>query len=105
VGQLYPAIMAQTFYTEPGREYVLSGWVGHNPGLIEGRVDLYLNGELLVQLHHKGYATPTKMLWTRFSQKFRATTDQTTLAIQDVTGLSYTRGAALDGLSVTLGLN
>ena len=76
--------------------------MAHDPDVSEGRADIYLNDEFLVQLHHRGDTTTDAMDWTPFSFKFRATASQTTLAIEDVTGKNYFDGLALDGLSVTL---
>jgi Protein of unknown function (DUF642) len=101
VGSPNAAIIAQSFFTELGREYIFSGWVAHNYGIPEARADVFLNREFLGQLHHQGPATATQMGWTPFAYRFRATTEQTTLAIEDVTGLNYAQGTALDGLTVT----
>jgi uncharacterized protein DUF642 len=105
VGSPFPAIIAQTFYTQPGRLYVFSGWLSHNWSIPEGRADVFFNDEFFVQLHHKGHLSPTHMNWMPFSYRFQAMADQTTLAIEDVTGISYFQGTALDGLSITLASN
>jgi hypothetical protein len=101
VGSPYAGIIAQTFLTEPGQDYVFSGWIAHNPGLLEARTDVYLNDEFFVQLAHKGYTSLTQMGWKSFSLRFRAKVPQTTLTIEDVTGRSYFQGTALDGLRIT----
>jgi hypothetical protein len=86
-------------------EYVFTGWMPHNPGLLEARADVYFNDEFFVQLHHKGTATAFGMHRAPSSYRIRAVAEQTTLAIEDVAGQSYFRGAALNGLSVTLALD
>jgi hypothetical protein len=101
VGSPYGEIIAQTFYTEPGREYVFSGWLAHDPVILRGRADVYLNDRFFVQLYHKQYTTETQMGWESFVYKFRALEEQTTLTIEDVTERSFYEGTALDGLSVT----
>jgi hypothetical protein len=105
VGSPFAGIITQTFLTEPGREYDFSGWMAHNPGLLEARADVFLNDQFFVQLFHKGYNSAADMLWTPFVFRFRAKDIQTTLAIEDVTGRTHFHGAALDGLSVTLAPN
>jgi hypothetical protein len=101
VGSPNAAIIAQSFYTALGKNYIFSGWVAHNYGIPEARADVFLNDEFFVQLHHQGPATATQMGWTPFSYPFRATSEQTTLAIEDVTGINYAQGTALDGRTVT----
>jgi hypothetical protein len=41
------------------------------------------------------------MNWTHFNFTFKAPAAQTTLIIQDITGLNYFQGFALDGVKVT----
>jgi hypothetical protein len=102
VGSPYAATIAQTFFTVVGQDYLFSGWAAHNPDLSEARADVYLNDEFFLQIRDKGFTTSGAMNWTPFSFRFRATAAQTTLAIEDVTGINYFEGLALDGLSVTL---
>ncbi len=96
-----PGLIAQTFYTEPGRQYDFSGWVSHNPMLLEARADVFLNDQFFVQLFHKRYNSASNMEWSPFLFRFRATDAQTTLWIEDVTGRTHLAGTALAGLSVT----
>jgi hypothetical protein len=95
----------QSFPTQPGRDYLFSGWVAHNTDnpVPEGRADVTLNGQFFVQLvHHDGSATRADMHWMPFFYRFRATAFTTTVAIADVTHTFALGGTALDGLSVTL---
>jgi hypothetical protein len=105
VGDPGAALIEQSFFTEPGRWYVLSGWMAHNYTAPEGRANVFLNGKLVRQLSHTMASTATRMHWTEFSHRFRADQSQTTLGIQDTTGYSLVEGMALDGLSVTLAPN
>ena len=104
----------QTFPTEPGREYLFSGWLSHNPEIdpaLVRRANVYLNNAFFVQLAHGDAKTRRQnMRWRRFSYRFRATSSRTTLKLQDVTVASGTSasymavqlcGTVLDGLSVT----
>jgi hypothetical protein len=104
VGSPFAAKIEQTFFTEPGREYLFNGWLARNagfPGLSEARADVYVNDEFLIQLHHSGPATPAQPGWQPFSYRFRATREQTTLTLTDVTLISDFAGTELDGLAVT----
>jgi hypothetical protein len=92
----------QTFPTDPGREYVFSGWVAHNPGVREAKAIVYLNDEFLTQLSHNVASNVLAMHWTFFAYRFHAKALTTTLTLTDVTGLSIIEGAGLDGLSVTV---
>jgi hypothetical protein len=98
-------ILEQTIETEPGRMYTLSGWVAHHPAIEEGRVNVYLDGDLLTQLFHSsalyGPPSPADLRWQPFLVTFRAAAATTTLQLVDVTGLSEREGAALDGLVVS----
>jgi hypothetical protein len=95
----------QSFRTEPGRRYVLSGWVSHHPVLREGRANVFINSDLLTQLYHStalyGPQTPAELRWQPFSYTFRALEATTSLRFLDVTGLSEEAGIMLDGLMVT----
>jgi hypothetical protein len=101
VGSPMAAKIEQTFFTEPGREYLFAGWLGRNPGVHMARADVYVNGAFLVQLHHQGPADGTDAGWQPFSYRFRATRQQTTLTLTDVTFVSDVAGTELDGLIVT----
>jgi hypothetical protein len=115
IGSPGAATIEQTFPTEPGREYRFSGWLSHNPVIaprMTRRANVYLNGTFLVQLVHGDPKTSTKnMRWTRFSHRFRAPSNSTTLRLKDVTEATGTSpnsatavqlcGTAVDGLSVT----
>lgn len=107
VGNPGAGTIEQTFPTEPGRSYLLSGWVSHAWGIREGRANVFLNGSFFAQLFHSnslyGTVTPGDLRWQRFTLPFRATASSTTLTITDVTGLSDIGGTVLDGLSVTPG--
>jgi hypothetical protein len=97
-------ILEQSVVTEPGRMYVLTGWMAHHPNVSEGRVNLYANGDLLTQLLHSsahfGTPSPADMRWQPFRVSFRATGETTTLQFVDGTGISETEGAVLDGLTL-----
>jgi len=54
-----------------------------------------------IQLHHQRPAAGTSAGWEPFSYRFRATRQQTTLTITDVTFVSDVAGTELDGLIVT----
>jgi hypothetical protein len=115
IGSPGAATIEQTFATEPGSEYVFSGWLSHNPVIGPGmarRANVYLNDTFFVELVHGDPKTRTKnMRWTRFSHRFRATSGRTTLRLKDVTVATGSSpnsatavqlcGTALDGLSVT----
>ena len=99
-----PGAIEQSFATEPGRDYLFSGWMAHNPQnlyLAEGRGNVFLNRLFLLQLvHQDARATVSDMRWAPFSVRFRATTSMTTLTIADATGTPFPGGLVLDGLSV-----
>jgi hypothetical protein len=105
VGTPVEGVIAQTFFTDPGRDYLFSGWMAHNPDIPEGRADVFLNGEFVQQFRHKLRATPDAMRWTSFTIRFRAPAAQTTLSLADVTRINDWEGLVLDGLSVTLAPN
>jgi hypothetical protein len=102
---LQPGRIEQAFATEPGREYLFSGWIAHTaraPLAPQGRADVFLNGQFFLQLFHRdAEATDAAMRWTPFSYRFRATSATTTLALADATNSGASGGIALDGLSVT----
>jgi hypothetical protein len=105
VGSPGAATIEQTIATEPGREYVFSGWISHNaenPVAPEGRANVLLNGQFFVQLFHRDPATThADMRWLRFSYRFRASAYATTLTLEDVTNTWDAGGGAfLDGLTV-----
>jgi hypothetical protein len=114
IGTPGAATIEQTFPTEPGREYLFSGWLSHNPVIdpaLVRRANVYLNNALFVQLVHGDPKTTRRnMRWRQFSYRFRATACRTTLKLQDVTAASGTSasymavqlcGTVLDGLSIT----
>src|SRR6266571_2734439 len=114
IGTPGAATIEQMFPTEPGREYLFSGWLSHNPEIdpaLVRRANVYLNNAFFVQLAHGDAKTRRQnMRWRRFSYRFRATSSRTTLKLQDVTVASGTSasymavqlcGTVLDGLSVT----
>jgi hypothetical protein len=98
------AMIEQTFPTRPGRDYLFSGWLAHNPEVHaapEGRADVSIDGRFLTQLRHNdSRATRGSMRWQRFTVPFRARSARTTLRVTDVTG-SDVYGLALDGLAIT----
>jgi hypothetical protein len=105
VGSPGAATIEQTVATEPGREYLFSGWLSHNadnPVAPEGRANVFLNGQFFVQLFHRDPATTHgDMRWLRFSYRFRATAYATTLTLEDVTNTWDAGGGLfLDGLTV-----
>jgi hypothetical protein len=95
----------QTFVTEPGRVYVLSGWLSHTPGLEEGRAALQVNGVHQTQLFHSralyGDTAPADMKWQPFTFPILARAATSTLRLTDVTG-GDTGGLVLDGLTVSI---
>src|SRR5205823_5465791 len=100
------ATIDQSFATEPGQDYIFSGWISHNPSIAEGRADVYLNDQHFVQLFHSnalyGETTNSNMRWQPFSYRFPATGSTTNLKLSDITNLwDGGGGAVLDGLSVT----
>jgi hypothetical protein len=99
-----PAAIEQSFPTQPGQEYVFSGWMAHNPdnpAMVEGRGNVFLNGQFLAQLYHRDpQATRADMKWVSFAYRFRAAAPMTTLTIEEVTNLWPIGGLALDGLAV-----
>jgi hypothetical protein len=102
VGTPYAGTIEQSFYTESGRQYILSGWLAKYPGIPEARINVYLNGGTPYFLSFAGYTLFDDMGWDRFSIPFRANASQTTVSIQDVTGRNHYQGMALDGVIVTL---
>jgi hypothetical protein len=100
-----PGTIEQTFPTVPGQEYVFSGWIAHNPEnpiAPEGRADVFLNGQFLVQLVHRdAQATRAAMRWVPFTHRFRATAPATTLTLVEVSNTWPVGGLFLDGLAVT----
>jgi hypothetical protein len=99
-----PASIEQSFPTVPGRDYVFSGWIGHNPDntyAAQGFGNVFLNRVFLVQLLHRDRnATRSNMRWTSFSSRFRAAASTTSLEITDCSGTPFPGGLVLDGLSV-----
>jgi prepilin-type N-terminal cleavage/methylation domain-containing protein len=105
VGTPGAATIAQTFPTQPGREYCFSGWVAHNPerwNVVDARANVYLDGRLFTQLYHRDpHASNRTMGWRPFDYRFRAAAPRTTLTLADVSGHGDLWGIALDGLAVT----
>src|SRR5204863_1301117 len=91
----------QSFATQPGRDYLFSGYISHNPSIGLGRADVYLNGTFFVQLTHMAHSSGSNPQWNFFGHRFRAAASTTTLTIRDATGLYPQKGTALDGLAVT----
>lgn len=92
----------QSFATEPGRDYLFSGWISHTPGTTEGLAWIYVNSRAYGQFSHAeryfGATTPADMRWVRFVAPIRATGTTTTLTLS---GLTPGDGAVFDGLAVT----
>jgi hypothetical protein len=101
VGSPGAATIEQSFPTQPGQDYIFSGFVSHDWGAPFGRANVFINGTLLTQLYHRLPTSRTNAWWQLFAHRFRATTAPTMLTIRDVTGVSQDSGTALDGLSVT----
>ncbi len=101
VGSPGAAILQQTFFTQVGRDYVLSGYLSHAPGLPDSRAGIYLNGGIWNILFYTGITTPSAMKWVPFAGRFVATKEQTTLTLRDWSGYNDTQGTAIDGLRVT----
>jgi hypothetical protein len=90
-----PGSIEQSFATQPGQYYLVSGWLAHDPGQPQGQAQLFLNGQSLPPLVHSDVrATTEDMRWVLFTRRFQAATDMTTLKISGA-------GAVLDGLAVT----
>jgi hypothetical protein len=98
-GPAGPGSIEQSFPTQPGQYYLVSGWLAHDtsdPSQREGRAQLFLNSQPFTALvHSDARATGDNMRWTLFASRFRAVTDPTILKL---TG----SGAVLDGVAVTL---
>jgi DNA-binding beta-propeller fold protein YncE len=90
------ARIEQSFVTQPGREYILSGY-------IFGLADVFIDGSFLTLIRGRRYFVPFRddRDWSFFRVHFRATGAVTTLAISDIAGLGINSGSSLDGLSVT----
>ena len=52
VGSPGAATIHQTFFTERGKRYVISGDVAHNPGIPGSRAGVYVNGDFFGILGH-----------------------------------------------------
>jgi hypothetical protein len=102
VGSPGAGTIAQTFYTQSGKQYIFTCWIAQNPGVPEAWATMYLNGEVETFLRYRGYTTVGAMQWGKLSFRFRAPASQTTLTLQDITGRNYYQGLALDGITVTL---
>lgn len=98
------AAIEQTVPTEPGRRYVLSGWLSRSPEIDTAHLSIYLDGEPLTALVHSnslyGASRPTVMRWQPFLVTFRATARTTALRFADASGRGSDGAAALDGLRV-----
>jgi hypothetical protein len=90
----------QSFPTEPGRDYLFTGYVSHHPSLPLGRAEVLLNGAPFVALTHALPTEHTNMKWVAFAYRFRATTATTRLTINNDTHFNITGGTVLDGLGV-----
>jgi hypothetical protein len=101
VGSPGAATIEQSFPTQPGQDYVFSGYMSQNWDVTFARANIYLNGGLLTQLYHHLGNNRIEAHWQFFAYPFLATTTTTRLTISDVTGLSNVAGTALDGLAVT----
>jgi hypothetical protein len=102
VGSPGAGTIEQTFPTEPGQEYVFSGWLSHSYYIDERRADVFLNDQFFTQLATNTPSTAADMQWRRFEYRFRASSPTTTLKIVDVSNESDLDGTALDGLDVRL---
>jgi hypothetical protein len=101
-----PGMIEQAFFTQSGKTYTFSGWMAHDPYVGDARAVVYLahgfwTEDLMWVLYSWGYTTPDQMGWHRFSFTFKAPASQTTLMLQDITGLNDHEGVALDGLKVS----
>src|SRR5207253_1094086 len=100
-----PGTIEQSFATDVGREYIISGVIAHNPAnfyFAEGRGNVFVDRVFLIQLLHQDpTVTVSEMHWTPFSVRFRATAPMTTLTISDATGSPFPGGLVLDGLAVS----
>jgi hypothetical protein len=84
----------QSFPTEPGRDYLLTGYVSHDTSLSLCRAEVLLDGGPFVALTHDLPTEHTDMKWVAFACRFRATTPTTRMMINNV------GGTVLDGLTV-----
>jgi hypothetical protein len=105
VGSPGAAQIEQTVFTEPGRQYVLSGWMSHNPNTPDGRAQISLNRESFQELSHTPATSKGSMKWVQFTYPFRARDTQTTVMLRDVTLYNLVAGTAIDGLKLTLAPN
>src|SRR5262249_31362861 len=66
----------QTFVTNPGHGYVLSGWLSRSPGTDAAQLSISLDGQLLTTVLHTsslyGATTQTNMRWQPFVVRFQA---------------------------------
>lgn len=92
----------QSFATEAGRQYVLTGWVAHHYGTSEAGANVYVNGIPLTALYHNTPNAQGNLRWASFSREFTATSSTTTLTLEDRNLAGYEFGGTLlDGLAVT----
>jgi streptogramin lyase len=101
VGSPGAGTIVQSVRTEPGHDYIVSGYLSQTPLIFQGAVSVSLNGEPFLTLVHSAVTTYRDARWAFFSRRFRATSPITTLSFSDVTGISDFKGAALDNLAVT----
>jgi hypothetical protein len=94
----------QSFPTQPGQNYLFSGWLSHRPDSAAGQAQVSLNGAPFVQLQHSnitaGQTSADDMRWQLFTYRFHATAASTTLTLSDLPGSGG--GVVLDGLAVVL---
>jgi hypothetical protein len=95
----------QRVSTQPGSDYLLSFWLGHQfpsaPGYTEGPAALavYIDGEIIGTFVNSSIATED-VAWTPFSYRFRASGPQTVIAFLNGTpvGNNY---VGLDNVSIS----
>jgi len=86
----------QSFPTQVGQYYLVSGWLAHDITFGEGQAQISLNGEPLATVRHNDPAVKANdMRWKLFAYRFQAKSETTTLKLAGA-------GAAFDGLAVTL---
>lgn len=95
------AAIEQSFSTQIGRKYVLTGWVSHHYAIREAGVDVSINGVAIEPLRHSTPNSQADMKWEKFTREFEATSATTTLRLEDSNLANWPwGGAVIDALSI-----
>lgn len=91
----------QTFSTEAGRKYLLTGWISHHFAVSTAGAKVSVNGEALEPIRYSVSNTQADMKWARFVRGFVARSASTTIELgdEDISNWIW-GGAVLDGLSI-----